>query len=97
MEAATRTPGNPGSTRTGGGVGGHVRQLIALAEALTRAATADSGPDVPNAGPGVPLGMDVDSLSDAEAVSWAQELERLGSFLSALQVQVAGDLAARVR
>ncbi|MDQ0279322.1 hypothetical protein QO003_003625 [Arthrobacter silviterrae] len=124
MEAATRTPGNPGSTRTGGGVGGHVRQLIALAEALTRAATAnagsggfdatdgtrvagesgpssradqDAGPDARNAGPVAPLGMDVDSLSDAEAVSWAQELEHLGSFLSALQVQVAGNLAGRVR
>ncbi|MCU6482125.1 DUF222 domain-containing protein, partial [Arthrobacter sp. A2-55] len=120
MEATAGTPGHPGSTRTGRGVGGHVRQLIALAEALTRAAaSATTAPDTANStgratatgsaadmgaaastGTGLvesPLGVDVESLSDVEAVAWAQDLEHLGSFLSALQVQVAGDLAGRVR
>ncbi|NVN00840.1 DUF222 domain-containing protein, partial [Arthrobacter sp. SDTb3-6] len=41
--------------------------------------------------------MDVDALSDAQAVSWAQELEHLGAYLAALQVQIAGNLAGRVR
>ncbi len=163
-------PGNPGSTQDGRDAGGHVRRLIALAEALTRSAAAAStaaiggpgvagadpgtfgpgvagadpatpGPGVAGAGPGTfaasgsghvaapaagpaagpasgpgsgaaapgacapvdgrrltaPLGMDMGSLSDAQAVSWAQELEHLGAFLAALQVQAAGDLAGRVR
>ena len=125
MEATAGTPGHPGSTRTDSGVGGHVRQLIALAEALTRAAAPDTtasdtanstgtatttgsaagtgaaGGTGPAGGPGAglvesPLGVDVESLSDVEAVAWAQDLEHLGSILSALQVQVAGDLAGRV-
>ncbi|WP_287928441.1 HNH endonuclease signature motif containing protein [Arthrobacter sp.] len=125
MEATARTPGHPGSTRDGRGAGGHVRRLIALAEALARAATTASQPPdttAPGAGPGAgtgaaaasgtaasrpahtgapgaggPFGVDVDALSDAQAVSWAQELERLGCFLAALQVQAAGSLAGRVR
>ncbi|WP_287934042.1 DUF222 domain-containing protein, partial [Arthrobacter sp.] len=91
-------PGNPGSTQDGRYAGGHVRRLIALAEALTRSAAAP-GACAPAAGRRLtaPLGMDMGSLSDAQAVSWAQELEHLGAFLAALQVQAAGDLAGRVR
>ncbi len=44
-----------------------------------------------------PLGVELESLTDAQCVGWAQDLECLGRFLSALQVQAAGDLAARVR
>ncbi|WP_288027289.1 DUF222 domain-containing protein [Arthrobacter sp.] len=98
MEAMAGRPGNPGSTQDGRYAGGHVRRLIALAEALTRSAAAP-GACAPAAGRRLtaPLGMDMGSLSDAQAVSWAQELEHLGAFLAALQVQAAGDLAGRVR
>ncbi|PYI65324.1 hypothetical protein CVV68_18645 [Arthrobacter livingstonensis] len=134
MEATARTPEHPGSTREVRGTGWHVRRLLALAESLTRSATAAaSGSRAPGAGPasgaaaasdgadpsktnsgtpadtgpagpgpagpgvGVPIGVDMDALSDAQAVTWAQDLEQLGCFLAALQVQAAGDLAGRVR
>ncbi len=44
-----------------------------------------------------PLGVALDSLSDAQSVAWARDLESLSRVLAALQVQAAGDLAARAR
>ncbi|MCQ9165225.1 hypothetical protein, partial [Arthrobacter sp. STN4] len=81
MEAMAGTPGQPGSTQERSNADGHVRRLIALAAALARSATA-AAPATPGPGPGpgpgphaaAPLGLDVDALSDAQAVSWAQEL-----------------------
>ncbi|MGO4385402.1 hypothetical protein, partial [Specibacter sp. RAF43] len=62
------------------------------------ASVADAmGSDVGPGGCGVPFGVELGVLTDAQAVAWAQELERLGRFLAGLQVQAAGELAGRTR
>ena len=66
------------------------------------AQTEPAGPAVPTAPggvqgfSGVPLGMDVGVLGDAECVQWARDLEGLLRFGQALAVQIAGELAHRV-
>ena len=111
MEATARMPGYPGSTQDGRGIGDHVHQLLHLATALTNAATTatsaatfGSGATDPAAGSSVrenpatvPLGLDLGVFNDAGVVGWAQTLEHLDRFLTGLQVQVAGELASRVR
>ncbi|MHA7306138.1 hypothetical protein ACX80E_12965, partial [Arthrobacter sp. TMN-49] len=92
MEATARMPGTPGSTRTRDAADAHIHQLLRLATALAPAA--------PAAGRGTvtaPLGVDLETLTDSQTISWAQSLEHLDRILSALQVQVAGVLAARTR
>lgn len=43
-----------------------------------------------------PFGLDLGSLTGAECVRWAQDLEQLGRFQQAMSVQVTGELAQRV-
>ena len=45
---------------------------------------------------GVPLGVDVSGLADAQCVQWAQDLEDLLHLGQALSVQIADELAQRV-
>uniref|UniRef100_UPI0015E2F39B hypothetical protein n=1 Tax=Arthrobacter sp. GMC3 TaxID=2058894 RepID=UPI0015E2F39B len=63
------------------------------------AGTESCGNAAPRGGSlvGAPLGVVLESLTDGQAVEWAQSLEQLNHFLQALLVQVAGDLAHRVR
>lgn len=106
METTARTPGNPGTTGAQKAVGQHIHQLLRLAAALT------DSPACPPADPerstveapllgtplvGAPLGVDLAGLTDTQTISWGQSLEHLDHILSALQVQVAGELAARTR
>ncbi|POH74964.1 HNH endonuclease signature motif containing protein [Arthrobacter glacialis] len=111
MEATARTPGNPGSTRSQRAVGQHIHQLLRLAAALadspacSPAAPEGSTVEAPLHGTPlvearlveVPLGVDLAGLTDTQTISWGQSLEQLDHILSALQVQVAGELAARTR
>ncbi|POH58558.1 HNH endonuclease signature motif containing protein [Arthrobacter glacialis] len=105
MEAMAKEPGIPDSTAGESRVGEHIHQLLNLASAIIKAATTrsrtaeapaasvDSGPDRHST---PPFGLDVGSLSDTECVQWAKDLECLGRFQQALNVQIAGELAQRV-
>lgn len=96
----------PGTTgiRTGTGTAGdHIHRLLALAAALNAAAVAaskDEGElagaftDVPH-GMVAPLGVELGPLGELQLLAWTQDLECLGRFLAALQVQAAGEVAAR--
>lgn len=100
METTARTPGHPGSTRAQAAVGAHIHQLLRLAAALAPSGACPADPssaDQPGFTVEAPLGVELDALTDAQAISWGQSLERLDHILSALQVQVAGELAARTR
>ncbi|WP_146070356.1 hypothetical protein, partial [Arthrobacter sp. GMC3] len=99
METKARTPGNPGSTRNGTSRGGHIHRLLALATALVRAAAEPdaTATDGLRATVKTPFGLDLGSLPDTSVVDWAQTLEHLGRFLTGLSVQVAGELADRVK
>lgn len=96
MEATARVPGQPGSTQDRRTAGEHIHQLLGLAESLARAAVPK--PMTPESLPLVssPLGVDLDLLSDDEAVAWAQTLEHLNRYLQGLLVQAAGELSERV-
>ncbi|MGO2540617.1 MAG: DUF222 domain-containing protein [Specibacter sp.] len=101
MEATAKVPGQPGSAQDGSVAGEHIHQLLGLAEALLRTAatehatpshsTAEELPLVSS-----PLGMELGSLTDDEAVAWAQNLEHLNRHLQGLLVQAAGELSDRV-
>ncbi|PYI66407.1 hypothetical protein CVV68_14000 [Arthrobacter livingstonensis] len=97
-EALTRSAKAASTTATpGSGTSGAGPTAFTASGEASGAASRDACPPIADGRPTAPLGMDVDSLSDAQAVSWAQELEHLGGFLAALQVQIAGNLAGRVR
>ena len=82
-------------------MGAHIHQILRLAAALALAASAGSSHSAAGAAADgsvtAPLGVDLNGLTDAQAISWGQSLEQLDNILSALQVQVAGVLAARTR
>ncbi|MEO8220457.1 MAG: DUF222 domain-containing protein [Specibacter sp.] len=100
METTAGTPGNPGSTRAQAAVGAHIHQLLRLAAALAPSSACPADPssaDQPGFTVEAPLGVELATLTDAQAIGWGQSLEQLDHILSALQVQVAGELAARTR
>ncbi|MGO4384878.1 hypothetical protein AB4Y80_11710, partial [Specibacter sp. RAF43] len=83
-----------GSAVSDVGAGSGAGDADAFASSLAGSAVpAGRGPG----GGGVPFGVELGVLTDAQAVAWAQELERLGRFLAGLQVQAAGELAGRTR
>lgn len=92
-------------------VGEHIHQLLNLASAIIKAATSAQGPDATatdasttdssfagdtNRQPRPPFGLNVGTLSDSECLQWARDLEHLGRFQQALNVQVAAELGQRV-
>lgn len=79
-------------------MGQHIHQLLRLAAALAPSPCADSAcADSEEPSVAAPLGVDLAGLTDAQTIAWGQSLEQLQHTLSALQVQAAGDLAARTR
>jgi len=77
---------------------------LGLANALVRAASAaqapssrrGSSPLVSSPLVSSPLGLELGTLTDAEAVAWAQQLEQLNRHLQGLLVQAAGELSNRM-
>lgn len=98
MEAtAQQRRAHPGATALEA-VGYHVQEFLSVAAELAGAANSHGETDAASpAGADDPWGVDLGALSDSKAVSWAQDLEAVSRVLSALQVQVAGELAERVR
>lgn len=107
METTARVPKLSSTSSRDSQLGGHVHQLLTLANALVRSATsidstetfADAGPaqepsniDAANANP---FGVDLGKLTDRECVQWAQDLERLATIQHALSVHVAVEISQR--
>ncbi|MFC8304926.1 DUF222 domain-containing protein [Specibacter sp. NPDC057265] len=104
MSTTATVPGFSGTHSNGSGVGGHVHQLLNLADALIGAAAAlhnepasDQGRGKAEGGAGgpAPFGIELAALTDRECVQWAQDLERLGTIQQALTVQVASEISQR--
>lgn len=109
MDTTARVPDFSSTHSKESRVGGHVHQLLNLADALihavsvpptnpftadTAAGPADPGPDLDHASAS-PFGIDLGVLTDRECVQWAQDLERLATIQHAMAVHAAAELAFR--
>lgn len=111
MSITATEPNTFGSRGSGNRCGDQVHRLLNLAATLARTSgpsPAGSSPSDTSSTPtsnngtvgagtyGMPLGMDAGSLSDAQSLQWAQDVEALLRWGQALAVQAAGDIEHRV-
>ena len=100
MKESAKGPGNSAPDTANTAVGDHVHQLLRLAAALSQttmpSTTDTSDPSPKSTSYAMPLSMNVGLLSDADCLSWAQDLEALMRLGQALTVQIAGEVSERV-